>query len=90
MEEDKKPSSIKSFLSRFKTLVPPNKKIKELFILELNNRYNIELEPNQVRVMKNHIYIRTTPIRKTVILQNKELIISLLKEELNLTYLEIS
>ena len=90
MQEDKKPSSIKSFLSRFKTLVPPNKKIKELFIVELENVYNIRLQHDQVRVVKNHIYTRTTPIRKTEILKNKDAIIQSLKERLGLNYLDIS
>lgn len=90
MQEDKKPSSIKSFLSRFKTLIPPNKKIKELFISELENVYNIRLQNDQVRVVKNHIYVRTTPIRKTEILKNKTTLIQNLKEKLNLNYLDIS
>ncbi len=90
MEEGFKSNNIKSFLSRFKKLGSPNRKIKELFISELYDKYKIEVQGDQVRVLKNHIYIRTTPIKKTEIIKRKEQLIHSLKEQLSLDFLDIN
>lgn len=90
MNNEQKPVNIKNFLSRFKKLGTSNKKIKESFIDVLQTQFDIHVDNTQVRVLKNNIYVRTTPIRKTEILQKKEYIISVLKERLQLDYLDIS
>jgi hypothetical protein len=90
MEPDIKPSTIKNFLERFRKLAPPHKKIKEFLAQFLVSRYNIILDLEQIRIVQNHIYIRTTPIRKTEILKKKSEIIQTLEKEFNLVNIDIS
>ncbi|MBP6925516.1 MAG: hypothetical protein KBC22_00450 [Candidatus Pacebacteria bacterium] len=90
MDKEIKPSTIKNFLERFRKLAPPHKKIKEFLMEVLLSRYNIVLDVEQVRIVQNHIYIRTTPIRKTEILKKKSEIIQILEKEFNLVNLDIS
>ena len=90
MEKEIKPSNIKSFLERFKKLVPPQKKIKDFFIFQLEHIYNIEIAPQHVRLVQNNIYVRTTPIRKTEILKKKKEIIASIEQEFGITGIDIN
>jgi|GEM_PF-1706387 len=89
-EEEKKPQRIQSFLSRFAKIVPQDKKVKIELIQFLQQEYNIYLQDNEIRVVRGHIYLRTTPIQKIEILRRKQHILEVLEKKLALKDILIS
>lgn len=90
MEEEKKPNNIQNYLKRFKSFIPPTRRIKDVFLVQLENVYNIIVLEQQVRVVKNQIYIRTTPIIKAEILKRKKEIILHIEKELDIVGVSIN
>lgn len=86
---DNKRGFLGGYLERFKKMVPHDRKIKEIFLEKISQMFSFEIHPQEIRVVKNAIYLRVAPIKKAEILRRKKEIIDDLERKIGTTGISI-
>lgn len=73
---------IKTFFEKFTRLVPPEKFVKEAVTKGVSRRFGTPLDPGEIKISKNIVYIVVSPALKSEIFTQKQEILSELREEL--------
>ncbi|MBI2108993.1 MAG: DUF721 domain-containing protein [Parcubacteria group bacterium] len=74
--------NIGSYLEKYKHITPPDDFLKKIFITIVKEEINIDIEPKDIRVEHNTIYLAASPAIKSEMHIKKPILLERMREQI--------